>query len=659
MRAGFPDPAGLQDPDPVGVPDGRQAVRHDQRSAVAGGDQQGALDGRLRLVVHGAGRLVQDQHGGIAQQRPGECEALPLPAGQVHPALADDGAEPVGVLLDEFGGRSSLGGLPDLLVGGIRPAVGDVLGDRPREQEHVLRDIAHRAAQRVPVEVAHVPAVEQHLARPRVVEPQDEPQQRGLARPGGAHDRMRLPGGDDQVHPAQDVGALAVAGTHPDHLDAAAHRLRQGLVPRGDGQRRLDEGEDARGRRPAALIEVEHMGDVGQRPQQPLGHEDQHRVQAELQLAVERHPAAQQQRAGEAGQDRHADQRHERRRGADRVDVGLPVGRRHRGHPVPLPILGVERLDGRDPGQIRRQDRRQLGHRRPDVEVQRLQPALEEQGSSDDQRDRQERQQQQLPGCHREHRPDEEHVQGRLQDRRRTHVEEALQLVDVVVQGRQRRALRPGLVPVDVQMLDTVVRLDAQVVLDALRNPPPQQRGGVLRGRLDDPQHDVDDGQPAQLRIAGLDAEHGRDERVLAVDDDVDGCPDEQFGDDVGDLVDRRHGHREHDPRPVLLLAVPQGAQRGLVGDVIHAILGQSPQRRGGSARRPSHNGSTDSGQDPSSCGAGRLATAQVAASADPACAVMSDTSPRGAAVPTSSRRTHDRPGYPGSGSTLLLGSGC
>ena len=67
-----------------------------------------------------------------------------------------------------------------------------------------------------------------------------------------------------------------------------------------------------------------------------------------------------------------------------------------------------------------------------------------------------------------------------LQDRRGADVEEALELVDVVVEGGQRRARGPALVPAEVEVLDVVVGLDPQVVLDALGQAAPQHAGDVL-----------------------------------------------------------------------------------------------------------------------------------------------------------------------------------
>ena len=323
-----------------------------------------------------------------------------------------------------------------------------------------------------------------------------------------------------------------------------------------------EQGEDATGGGPPALVEVEHRRDVGQRPQQALGHEDQHRVEADLEVAAQRRPAAEEQGAGEAGEDRHAHERDERRGGADRVGVGVAVGRRRALDALALAVLGGERLDGGDAAEVGAERAGQVGHRAADPVVERLEAPLEDQGPDDDQRDRQEGQDQQLHRGEGEDRPDQDHVERGLQDRREADVEEALELVDVVVEGGQRGALGPRLVPAQVEVLDVVVGLHAQVVLHPLGKTAPQHGGDVLARGLDDPDDGVDPGQPRQLGVARVDAEQVGDDRVVAAHHDVDRRTDEQLGGHVGDLVEHRHDHRPGEAGAVAAVAVPQRAQR-------------------------------------------------------------------------------------------------
>ena len=59
-----------------------QAVRDDDRGAVADEGLQHLLDRLLALQVDLAGGLVEDEDGRVAEDRPGQGDALPLPAGE-------------------------------------------------------------------------------------------------------------------------------------------------------------------------------------------------------------------------------------------------------------------------------------------------------------------------------------------------------------------------------------------------------------------------------------------------------------------------------------------------------------------------------------------------------------------------------------------------
>ena len=84
--------------------------------------------------------------------------------------------------------------LEDILLGGTGPAVGDVLGDRPADQPGVLKHHADPGAQRLPADVTDVMAVDHDPAGVDVVEPHQQIDQRGLARPGRPDDGHRAAG---------------------------------------------------------------------------------------------------------------------------------------------------------------------------------------------------------------------------------------------------------------------------------------------------------------------------------------------------------------------------------------------------------------------------------------------------------------------------------
>ena len=147
LRAEVGDPAAVQDHDPLGQVQRRPAVRDDQRGAAPHHLAQRGVDLRLQARVDSRGGVVEDQHPGIGDQGPGQRHPLPLAAGQSQALLADHGVVTVGQPDDELVGLRRLGCGDDLLIGGVRPAVGDVVPHRGGEQEAVLHDQPDRGAQ--------------------------------------------------------------------------------------------------------------------------------------------------------------------------------------------------------------------------------------------------------------------------------------------------------------------------------------------------------------------------------------------------------------------------------------------------------------------------------------------------------------------------------
>ncbi len=139
-------------------------MRDDQRGALLGHRAQGGLDRRLHPGVHRGRRVVENQQPRVHQQRTGQRDSLPLPAGQGQPLLADHGVEPVRQGVDERLRVCGSGGLAHLGVGGFRPAVGDVGTYGVRQQEAVLEDDGEPGAQRGGREVADIRATEPHGA---------------------------------------------------------------------------------------------------------------------------------------------------------------------------------------------------------------------------------------------------------------------------------------------------------------------------------------------------------------------------------------------------------------------------------------------------------------------------------------------------------------
>ena len=115
-------PAGLHHHDPIGQRQNGQAVRNENRGPVAGELFQHLLDRLFALQIDLAGGLVEDQDGRIAEDGPGQGDALPLAAGE---AIAQrPGLRLVAFgqfLFDEAMGVGLLGGLDHLLARGVGP----------------------------------------------------------------------------------------------------------------------------------------------------------------------------------------------------------------------------------------------------------------------------------------------------------------------------------------------------------------------------------------------------------------------------------------------------------------------------------------------------------------------------------------------------------
>ena len=93
MRALLYDAAFVHDHDIVGFFDGREPVGDDDGGAVLHQVFQCRLNQPLGFVVQRAGGLIQNQNRRVSQQRAGNGDTLPLPAGKFQSVLADFGLQ--------------------------------------------------------------------------------------------------------------------------------------------------------------------------------------------------------------------------------------------------------------------------------------------------------------------------------------------------------------------------------------------------------------------------------------------------------------------------------------------------------------------------------------------------------------------------------------
>src|SRR4051812_46606127 len=89
VRAVLDDAAAFERDDPVGTGDRGKPMRDDHYGATLGDPPHVLRNDALALVSERAGGFVENQNAWIADQRPGDGDALALSAGQRAAALAD------------------------------------------------------------------------------------------------------------------------------------------------------------------------------------------------------------------------------------------------------------------------------------------------------------------------------------------------------------------------------------------------------------------------------------------------------------------------------------------------------------------------------------------------------------------------------------------
>ncbi len=350
-------------------------------------------------------------------------------------------------------------------------------------------------------------------------------------------------------------------------LDGLGHDLAVDL-----GHRRVQQIEDPRGRGHGALVQIEGAPQPGQGPQQALSEEDQHRVAAHRERARDHGPATDEQGAGEADHDHHADQRRERAREHDRPPVGAPVVVGEQADAIDLAGLRDERLDGLDPREVVGQLARHLGGLEPHRRVARRDRVLEAEAAPQDERHRQDREQGDQRRGPEEDRPDRHAGRAHLDQIVGAVVEEALELVDVVVEDGEQLARAAIGVPGHAEALDVGVGVQPQLVLHGLSEVAPALLEEELEQALEPPHDHGQHGDHDQLGLGRGDPHRGQPAAV-SLDDGVDGEADQQRRREIEQLVEHAEAGREHD-----LLAVGGGVrQQPRQGGPSHLTSGDEP----------------------------------------------------------------------------------
>ena len=240
-----------------------------------GDDDHGAIRQRLDAlldesgfafeVVH-AGGLIEDIDRRIAQQRAGEGDALALSARQAHAVIADAGGEAFGQGGDEVprlrGPRGAIDGCP---IGGVDPE-GDVFENGAVEQQGPLRDKAELPPQILHVERGNVGPVDHDPPCVRIVEAQQQVDERRLANPVRAGQRDHLARGDGEGEARQHGRTLGIGKVHRLERDGSA-RARQASARRIARLGRHREQRLKLGQRPARHLPA--AVDASQTPHRP------------------------------------------------------------------------------------------------------------------------------------------------------------------------------------------------------------------------------------------------------------------------------------------------------------------------------------------------------------------------------------------------------
>ena len=217
----------------------------------------------------------------------------------------------------------------DLLVGHVRVGQREVVPDRRVEQVHPLGHDPEQAPCVVRPQLAEVATADEDLALRVVPEPEQQVDERGLARAARADDRQAAAGRHREADVVQDGPAvwLVAEGDAADVQGQARHqragrRRSQGFDGLFDRRRRVDDLEQASGRGPAR---AEQLDGLRQRLD-GLEHRDGGERQQREVDAVQR--AADHERNGQSQDgDRTQAREQGRQRHAQAPEQGLPLPR--------------------------------------------------------------------------------------------------------------------------------------------------------------------------------------------------------------------------------------------------------------------------------------------------------------------------------------------
>lgn len=200
----FEDSAIAKDGNLIALCDGGEAVCDDDDGVVSHEAIDVGLNEALGFGIQGGGGFIKDENGGIAEDGSGDGDALALSTRESRAAFAQHGLIALREGHDEVVGIGAFGGGLDLLLGGLRTAIGDVGCNGIGKEEGLLEDEANVGAQGCDGAIADIGAIDADGAAGDIEEAQKEANEGGFSASGGAYDGQALSGRDAQVEVGED-----------------------------------------------------------------------------------------------------------------------------------------------------------------------------------------------------------------------------------------------------------------------------------------------------------------------------------------------------------------------------------------------------------------------------------------------------------------------
>src|SRR5215471_2703457 len=170
VRALLHQPPLVEDDNLVGLLGNPQPMRHDERAASRHCRAKRAEDLGLLAGIDRGEDVVEDEDGRLRHERAGERDALPLAAREGETALADHRLPAFGKALDLRAEPRRLRSRAKPYFGRQLIAEGHVVADGAREEEGLLRHVAHGAPQARTRKIAHIDSAHEDGAGRRLVE---------------------------------------------------------------------------------------------------------------------------------------------------------------------------------------------------------------------------------------------------------------------------------------------------------------------------------------------------------------------------------------------------------------------------------------------------------------------------------------------------------